>query len=102
MSAARDAAPPLHVEIEELRLEGFEPRDRHRIAHAFERELTRLLASRIEHGGFEPPQDSARIDGGSFTVRADEPPHRIGRAIAFAAVRGLTGEARGSGPLRRE
>jgi hypothetical protein len=80
----------VHVRIEELRLEGFRPGDRYRIARAVERELARLLRARDGDSELGSQRDVARA-AGSFSFRADDPPHRIGTAIARATFRGLTG-----------
>ncbi len=104
-SDERRGPAPVHVHIDELRLDGFDPRDRHGIAGAVQRELARLFrehadrAARSEGEAFEPPGDADRVDGGSFTFRAGESPHRIGAAIARATFRGLTASrGRKSGP----
>jgi hypothetical protein len=92
----RRGPAPVHVHIDELRLDGFDPRDRHGIAGALQRELARLFREHADRaarpGGeaFEAPEDADRIDGGSFAFRAGESPHRIGVAIARATFRGLT------------
>jgi hypothetical protein len=88
---------PVHVRIEELRLEGFEPWQRHRIGRAVERELARLLVARAEDGALGSARETARVDGGSFSFHADDPPRRIGAAIARATFRGLTGATVGRG-----
>ncbi len=99
MSAPPRRPAPLRVHIEELRLEGFDPRHQHRIAGAVERELTRLLQAHAASEEPLSPSDAARVDGGSFAFRADESPGRIGIAIARATFRGLTSiTRRGCGP----
>lgn len=82
---------PIEVRIGELRLEGFAPGDRFRIARAVERELTRLLHARGLIGAFEEPRAVAQVSGGSFSFRPDDPPQRIGAEIARATFRGLIG-----------
>jgi hypothetical protein len=86
--------PRVNLRVEELRLDGFEPGHRHRIAHAFQRELTRLIMAKAadgELGELGSLGEAPRLDGGSFAFRDDDPPHRIGAAIARATFRGLTG-----------
>jgi hypothetical protein len=89
----------VHVRIEALSLDGFEPAHRYRIAQALQRELTRLIAARVVDGDLGASHEAPRVDAGSFSFRDDDPPHRIGAAIARATFRGLTGE-RGRGPDR--
>lgn len=81
----------VHVRIEALSLDGFDPGQRHRIAQAVQRELTRLLAARAFDGELGVAHEAPRVDAGSFVFRDDDPPHRIGAAIARATFRGLTG-----------
>jgi hypothetical protein len=97
VNAGQGRRAQLHVRIDELRLEGFESRNRFRIAQAVEHELARLLRARARDGAREPPRDSERIDGGSFSFRPDDPPQLIGAAIARATFRGLTGATTGRG-----
>ena len=85
---------PVHVRIEELRLEGFDPHRRYRIAEAIQRELTRLLATRSDVAPLGPTRSVARLDAGSFSFRKDDSAQRIGAAIARATYRGLTGSGR--------
>jgi hypothetical protein len=70
----------ISVRIEELVLHGFDPRQRHAIGAAVERELARLL--------HDPAPVSARavarVDGGSFDVPRDAPPAVVGTHIARA------------------
>ena len=82
----------VNVRIGELRLEGFAPGHRYRIAQAVERELTRLLGARTDDGALGSPREAGRVTGGAFSFRAEDPPHRIGTAIARATIRGLTGD----------
>jgi len=79
------------VRIEELRLEGFQPAHRYRIGQAVERELMRLLSIRTGDETLGSRRDVTRIAGASFSFHAEDPPHRIGTAIARATFRGLTG-----------
>jgi hypothetical protein len=79
---------PVELHIEELVLDGFDPRDRHRIGDAVERELKRLV---IEHG--VPPGLIAnssgwnvdRLNAGEFGVapgaRAESTGAQVARAV---------------------
>lgn len=88
----RSARPaPIEVRIGELRLEGFPPGDRFRIAQAVEQELTRLLRARQPDVPFAEPRAVAQVSGGSFSFRPDDPPRLIGAEIARATFLGLTG-----------
>jgi hypothetical protein len=84
---------PVHIHIEELRLAGFDPRQRYRIADALERELARLLNARSGDHVFAPPGQTASVDAGTFSFRTDASPEQIGAEIARAAFRGITGAA---------
>jgi hypothetical protein len=88
-------APRVQVRIEALSLDGFDPGQRYRIAQAVQRELTRLLAARAFDGALAVARETPRVDAGSFAFRDDDPPHKIGAAIARATFLGLT-----SGPPR--
>jgi hypothetical protein len=93
------ARRPIRVRIDELRLTGFDPRHGRRIAAAVERHLERLLMDRPdEGGGLDVSRATDRVDGGAFTFRADDPPGRIGSAIAQAMYRGMTGARPTTGP----
>ncbi len=78
---------PARVElhIEELVLYGLAPADRHRLAEAVRRELTRLLTEqgvppRLSRGG-----EVTQLDGGSFHaepgLRAEAAGARVARAV---------------------
>ena len=70
---------PIRVTIDELILDGFDPADRHRIAAALERELSRILVSEgLPAQGLE----TARLDGGQFDFPATAKAETIGAAIA--------------------
>jgi hypothetical protein len=98
MSAGKKASlPPVRVRIAELRLEGFDPRHRFRIAAAVERELGRLIAAAraAGDGAIAAPAERGSIDGGSFAFRGDDSPASIGTSIARATFRGIAIAARG-------
>ncbi|HVA41708.1 MAG TPA: hypothetical protein VNF49_13655 [Candidatus Binataceae bacterium] len=73
------------VEIEELVLHGFDPRDRYRIGDAMRAELATLLADFEVGTASRAP--IARIDAGAFDVPAGAGGGSIGRGLA-RAVRG--------------
>jgi hypothetical protein len=74
------------VRIEELVLHGFDPRQRHAIGDAVERELARLLHAPAQVAA----RSQARVDAGSFDVPRDAPPAVVGTHIA----RAIHGEVR--------
>ncbi|HEX8116016.1 MAG TPA: hypothetical protein VF521_01975 [Pyrinomonadaceae bacterium] len=81
----RHAAIELHVG--ELVLEGFAPAERHAVADAFERELTRLLNT---HGlPNSRPGEAARLDAGSVRVAPGLGAKAAGAQIARAVYGGL-------------
>ncbi len=86
-----NTAHAVHVRIEELRLEGFDPRDRYRIADALERELVRLF-TRTDHPAFGTSAETERLDAGGITFGEGDRPHRIGEAIARATFASITRE----------
>jgi len=72
--------PNVALNIDELVLHGFAARDRHRIAEAVQREMTRLITL---HGmpdawRTNPPVMQAQ----QFTAVHDAKPHALGTAIA--------------------
>ena len=92
-AARRPAAIELHVE--ELVLEGFAPAERHAVADAFERELSRLLS---EHGlpdshGLPDPHargaEAPSLDAGSVRLAPGTRPAAAGAQIARAVYGGL-------------
>jgi hypothetical protein len=79
----------IEVEIEELVLHGFDPRDRHSIGKAVRSELSRLLTeggvpSSLGHAGNVP-----HLDGGSFGVRRGTTPKAVGSQVARAVYGGM-------------
>jgi hypothetical protein len=88
---------PVELHIEELVLEGFDPRDRHRIGDAVERELARLVLER----GISPSLIAAaagssvdRMNAGSFLVEHGARAESSGVQIARAVFSGI-GQTRG-------
>jgi hypothetical protein len=87
-------APRIELHIEELVLHGFERKDRHSIADAFERELSRLLSEQLAVQGVPPAlsheAERARLDAGAIHVAPDSKPASIGAQLAVAVYGGLT------------
>lgn len=82
--------PAIELHVEELVLEGFAPAERHAVADAFERELTRLLTA---HGlAHTPPASSAsaQVDAGSVRLSQRGGAQAAGAQIARAVYGGLT------------
>ena len=87
-------APNIKLHIEELALHGFAPGDRHSIADAVERELSRLLTDQFAEPGssslLAANAETARLDAGAFQVDPRSKPNSIGTQIAQAVHGGLT------------
>jgi hypothetical protein len=85
-------APRANVElhVDELILHGFAAGDRHRIAAALERELSRLIAqSDLAHLQANPMQLD-RLDAGSFHLDHAARPSHIGQIVAQRIYRQLS------------
>jgi len=72
--------PNVALNIDELVLHGFAPGDRHRIAAAMRREMTRLISAQGVPDAWHanPPV----MQGQQFTAAHDANPHAVGTAIA--------------------
>lgn len=81
--------PRIELHIEELVLEGFSPRDRHRIGEAVEAELTRLLEERGVPGSIKSGGEIESINGGSFEVAPGSRAEKVGSQVAKAVYGGL-------------
>lgn len=81
----------IHVEIDELVLHGFRPRDRFAIAEAVTRELDGLLRERALPPALLGGGDLARLDGGSFAIAPGSRAETIGRQIAHVVYEGWAG-----------
>ncbi len=81
----------VEVQIGELVLDGFDPRHRHSIGDAVERELVRLLeggeGARGMNQGAEA--DVTRLDAGSFQAAPDASAASIGAVLAQMIIRAL-------------
>ena len=73
---------PIHLHIDELVLEGFEPSQRHQIADAVQQELARLLEEDLS-ADCATSLRRARADAGEFVV-ADRNAFAVGRGVARA------------------
>jgi hypothetical protein len=80
---------PVHLHIEELVLHGFQPGDRHPVAEAVQRELSRLFAENGAAALAQRPAGIDRIDGGAFRVQAGRKPQSTGERVARAIYGGL-------------
>ncbi|HET6976762.1 MAG TPA: hypothetical protein VFI24_10595 [Pyrinomonadaceae bacterium] len=83
----------VELHIEELVLHGFAAGDRHAIAAAVERELSRLLMVQFAaHGlprSFAENSEQARLDAGTFNVAPSANSEAIGGQIAQTVHQGL-------------
>jgi hypothetical protein len=79
----------IDLHIEELVLDGFAARDRHRIAAAMESELTRLLSAVGKQNSLAIPVEIAKLNGGAIRMNAGTKPHEAGTQIARAVFRSL-------------
>jgi hypothetical protein len=77
---------PLEVEIDELTLHGFDPRDGGAIGEAVRGEIAEALS------GWRPARQgagSAAIDAGAVRVPASAAPRQVGRAVGARVARAL-------------
>ena len=79
------SAPRIRVEIDELILHGFDPRQRYAIADALQLELTAAL------GDLHVPKSRStpHVDAGSFTMQSGASAAAVGQAIARQVRSGL-------------
>jgi hypothetical protein len=79
----------VELHIDELVLHGFTAGDRHRIAAAMERELTRLIAQGdLAHRA--SPIQLDRVNAGSFRLDPAASPSHIGQTVAQRVYRQLS------------
>ena len=74
---------PIHLHIDELVLEGFNPADRHHIADAVQRELAKRLKEADYSGELDSEIRVEQRDAGSFVLR-DGGTSSIGQQVARA------------------
>ena len=79
----------IEVNIDELVLHGFAPRDRHRIKAAVERELGRLLGEQGAPAALTQSHELATLDGGTVEVAPGSPADAVGTQVARALYGGL-------------
>lgn len=78
----------IELTIDDLVLDGFDPRDRNRIADAVRRELTALRwPGRTGHAGERTERRAARVRDGSPDAIARAVRRSIGAALSERAVR---------------
>ena len=82
--------PNIELQIDELVLQGFPPGNRHRIARAVERELTRLFTEQGAPPSLSQGVSLAQIDGGNFTMAPNTSAASIGTHIAQTIYTGFT------------
>ena len=84
----------LELHIEELLLDGFDPRDRHRIADELQRALT-LLLGESQHTGIEQQDKQIEcLDAGAVSIPRDAPSSDVGSHVAGAITQALNGRLR--------
>jgi hypothetical protein len=80
----------IEVQIDELVLHGFTPRERYAIAEAIQRELTALLKTRGLPGGTQHLCEREALRAPPATLRPSRRADETGTAIARAIYGGLT------------
>ena len=84
----------LELHIEELMLDGFDPRDRHRIADELQRSLT-LLLSESQAGAIERQDGQIeRLDAGTVSIPRGASSSDVGSRVAGAITQALNGRPR--------
>ncbi|MEP7270474.1 MAG: hypothetical protein ABI882_03170 [Acidobacteriota bacterium] len=83
----------IELSIEELVLEGFDPRDRYRIADELQRVLTAALRDSEKQGDGRREAQIDRLDAGSVTLPKDAPVQEVGVQVGSAIMRALNGRA---------
>lgn len=79
----------IELHIEELVLHGFSSADRHAIGEAVQRELTRLLTEQGIHPALGKGYETARVNGGSFSMQQGAKANTIGEQVAQSVYGGL-------------
>ena len=81
---------PVEIHLEQLVLDGFDPRDRHRIAGAVESGLARLFENQsVDPQRLAAMGDRLKINAGRIVIPAGGSPDGIGAQIASAVFEGL-------------
>jgi hypothetical protein len=80
----------IELHIEELLLDGFDPRDRYRIADQIEQSLARTLSD--ANAGFASrSQNIDRLDAGALALKRNAPAREVGSSVARAIAGVLDG-----------
>jgi hypothetical protein len=77
------------LHIEELVLEGFDPRDRHRLRDAVEREIARLFAGGRASDFLKQHASIEHVNGETFHVAPASTERQIGARVARSVFRSL-------------
>lgn len=85
------ADAPLRLQVNEVVLHGFNPRERYALGDAIQQELSLLLADRGLPGWLAGAGVIERLDGGAFAPAPDSRPLALGAEVARAVYRGLEG-----------
>lgn len=81
----------VEVHVEELVVDGADPRDRYRIGDAFQNELARLVGSGPLPEALVHDAAVERADGGAIGAQQPLGPGQLGVRAARAVYRGLGG-----------
>ncbi len=92
--ASRPKASRIDLHIDELVLEGIDPRDRQKIATALERELARLLRERSIPALLQSSREIESIDAGAVELSARMGAEGLGAQAGRAVYRGMVRERR--------
>jgi len=84
----------LELHIEELLLDGFDPRDRHRIADELQRSLILLLRESQDGAIEQQDKQIERLDAGAVSIPRSAPSGDVGSHIAGAITQALNGRPR--------
>jgi hypothetical protein len=84
----------IELHIEELVLDGFDPRDRYRIADELQRALTHALSEPHENNIEPRAREVDRLDAGSVTLQKNASARHVGTQVAGAIVDALNGSTR--------
>lgn len=82
----------IELHIEELLLDGFDPRDRRRIADELQRALALAMTTTNRDFGHLAGQPD-RLDAGSVILQNDSPAREVGTSVAGAIADALGGRA---------
>ena len=80
----------VELQIDELILHGFDPRERQRIGAAVQQELTRLLGAQGVPQGLAQGGRFEQVNAGAFTVAPGMSAEAIGAQVAQAVYGGLS------------